>query len=187
MSKVRIASTSIYVEEEEIETWQNGGPLPSEEILRAIIREWNSSVVHKKSGLDRYRVDSSTGCWIWYGPLNGSGYGYAKVDGISGVAHRFIYEEKRGKIPDGLVLDHLCRNRRCVNPEHLEAVTFTENVRRGAMARPVNRSRLTKEQGRTAATMHIDGYQNHYIASVLGVSSRAVNRFFDENGKISCG
>lgn len=62
-------------------------------------------------------------CWEWTGSVNGSGYGsYAQQ-----MAHRFSYEMYKGKIPDGLTIDHLCRNKKCVNPEHLEAVTSREN------------------------------------------------------------
>jgi hypothetical protein len=50
-------------------------------------------------------------------------------------AHRFAYLEFVGPIPDGLVLDHLCRNKKCVNPDHLEPVTNAENLRRGRVAR----------------------------------------------------
>ena len=68
--------------------------------------------------------------------MNPTGYGYVKMRVATGVfkevnAHRACYELKRGKVPDGLVLDHLCRVRRCLNPDHLEPVTRSENVRRG--------------------------------------------------------
>lgn len=75
---------------------------------------------------DRYVVVSS-GCWEWQGWLNESGYGWHRKQ----YAHRFSYERHIGPIPDGLVLDHLCRNPRCVNPEHLEPVTNRVNTLRG--------------------------------------------------------
>jgi hypothetical protein len=76
-------------------------------------------------------VKQATPCWTWTaGQLNG-GYGQFKLSADSVVsAHRFAYELVRGPIPDGLTIDHLCKNRLCVNPEHLEAVTMGDNIRR---------------------------------------------------------
>ena len=72
-------------------------------------------------------------CWEWVGEMGVFGYGYACIQGTHKrvFAHRAMYELLRGPIPDGMDLDHLCRNRRCVNPEHLEPVTHRENCRRG--------------------------------------------------------
>jgi hypothetical protein len=87
------------------------------------------------SARDRFerRVDRSgeNGCWNWTGSLTPGGYGRLRVDGLRPAAHRFSYELHIGLIPDGLQLDHLCRNRRCVNPAHLEPVTARENTLRG--------------------------------------------------------
>ena len=76
----------------------------------------------------------ASGCWRWNGGHHGTGYAAMAVDGVMQGAHRIGYQLYRGPIPEGLVLDHLCRNRWCVNPDHLEIVTHRENLRRGAMA-----------------------------------------------------
>src|SRR5579859_394860 len=75
-------------------------------------------------------VDKSSECWVWTGYLDSHGYGLFRAPGLRIRSHRFAYQELVGPIPDGLELDHLCRNRRCVNPAHLEPVTTRENLRR---------------------------------------------------------
>ncbi len=72
----------------------------------------------------------TSGCWLWIA-ASARGYGRVDVNGKLSQAHRVVYEILRGPIPDGLQLDHLCRVRCCVNPDHLEPVTLAENVRRG--------------------------------------------------------
>lgn len=79
----------------------------------------------------KYVVDAATGCWNWQAAIS-RGYGYIAVDRRGRVAHRVMYELLVGKVPDGTELDHLCRNRRCVNPAHLEPVSHRVNVWRGA-------------------------------------------------------
>jgi HNH endonuclease len=82
--------------------------------------------------------DEETGCWIWMGKISKDprgydpgGYGLFGIDANTTVqAHRFAYQELIGPIPDGLVIDHLCHVRLCVNPSHLEPVTQAENNRR---------------------------------------------------------
>lgn len=82
-----------------------------------------------------YKIDKKTKCWNWIGSLNEDSYPIAKIL-INGKRKdtrlsRYFYEKYKGKIPEGLQIDHLCRNIKCVNPDHLEAVTQTENIRRG--------------------------------------------------------
>jgi hypothetical protein len=76
------------------------------------------------------RVQKTSECWLWTGHVAGM-YGRIRVGGHREQVHRFSYELHVGPIPDGLVLDHLCRNHRCVNPAHLEPVTQGMNVLRG--------------------------------------------------------
>ena len=71
-----------------------------------------------------------SGCFLWLAYLNPAGYGKFKGAGREQVAHRFAYIRAKGPIPAGLEIDHLCNNRGCVNSDHLEAVTHTENMRR---------------------------------------------------------
>lgn len=70
-------------------------------------------------------------CWVWKGVIAYDGYGVAKVDNKRYRAHRLVYETFKAPIPDGLVIDHLCRNRACCNPDHLEPVTTRVNILRG--------------------------------------------------------
>lgn len=75
-------------------------------------------------------VEKTETCWPWTGSLR-VGYGaFALTHHLRVGAHRWSYEHFRGPIPDGLTIDHLCRNKRCVNPDHLEVVTRGENTRR---------------------------------------------------------
>lgn len=75
-------------------------------------------------------IETPAGCWEWQGASNQ--YGYGRFG--RGYVHREAYERAVGPIPDGLDIDHLCRNRGCGNPGHLEPVTHFENCRRGSQA-----------------------------------------------------
>src|SRR5215467_12835292 len=85
--------------------------------------------------LDRfqgYLLPQSDGCWSWRGHKNSAGYGMFQVAGVGKVlVHRLAWELIHGPIPEGKELDHLCRNRACPNPAHLELVTARENNLRG--------------------------------------------------------
>lgn len=80
---------------------------------------------------DRLAMVPECGCWIWLGELNRNGYGRISLGGKRLMAHRVLYELMVGPIGEGLVLDHLCRMRCCVNPAHMEPVTVRENTLRG--------------------------------------------------------
>ena len=71
------------------------------------------------------------GCWEWQRARSAAGYGVLRIKQKNHYAHRLMYEKLVGPIPDGLTIDHLCRNRGCLNPAHLEVVTGGENTLRG--------------------------------------------------------
>jgi hypothetical protein len=85
------------------------------------------------------RIQKTDGCWLWLGHIAKSGYGVTSTGGYTPErvmhAHRFSYLILAGPIPNGLEPDHLCRNRSCINPSHLELVTHAENMRRAATHR----------------------------------------------------
>lgn len=92
----------------------------------------------------RYIPEPNSGCWLWTGTTMMNGYGVMSLGkrGKKMLAHRYSYEEYKGAIGDGLVLDHLCRVQCCVNPDHLEAVKQKVNVMRG-IGIPVERKAQT--------------------------------------------
>lgn len=89
--------------------------------------------------LNRIVIDGNSGCWNYTGPTNAGGYsegyGMVSIRGRSYYTHRLSYMLEFGPIPDGLVIDHLCRNTLCCNPFHLEPVTHRENMLRGKKAK----------------------------------------------------
>lgn len=112
----------------------------------------------------------TTKCWVWQKSINNRGYGVAYFKGGRGYAHRVYYERARGPIPDGLVVDHLCRVRACCNPDHLEVVTMTENLQRGH-----HRANLTREQVLELRRMFATGrYTRSQLAKHFSVSYSTV-------------
>jgi hypothetical protein len=115
------------------------------------------------------------GCWEWTGAPNPNGYGYATAGSKRPLAHRLVYELLVGPIPDGLQLDHLCRNRLCVNPDHLEPVTAHVNLHRG-----YGRTRFRSEQ-----TVCVRGHdftpENTYINSRGNRTCRTCSQMHEQN------
>jgi hypothetical protein len=114
------------------------------------------------------RVDKTDTCWNWTGPLNEGGYGVIGSGGRGGQTlrtHRVAYELLVGPIADDLCLDHLCVNRRCCNPSHLEQVTTAANIQRGTARRKSCRrghpfspeNTIVRPQGRECRTCRNEG------------------------------
>ena len=91
--------------------------------------KWHESAKDKIER--RTEVDPETGCRVWTGWLTKNGYAQIWIGGRKQMLHRVAYEEFVGPIPDGLDIDHLCKNRACCEPTHLEPVTRSVNVQRG--------------------------------------------------------
>jgi hypothetical protein len=106
------------------------------ELAPFAVHSLGASPFCKMTAMDRIlrRVTYDYGCWTWGGALINTGYGLVSVNGVRRLVHRVVYESEIGAIPDGMHIDHLCRNTRCCNPIHLEAVTARENNARGASA-----------------------------------------------------
>ena len=124
-----------------IDDCSNDAP-PAPYCLKHLTRwiRYGDASVNKKPGnagpaaaLAARTVDGENGCRLWNGAVDGNGYGTIRTGGRSVGAHRLAYELAKGEIPTKFAIDHLCRVRLCVNPEHLEAVPHIENMRRAQL------------------------------------------------------
>lgn len=112
----------------------------------------------------------ATPCWDWHYAKTYNGYGKFAVGGQrSKTAHRWRWEHDHGPVPEGMHLDHLCSNRGCVNPDHLEVVDPLTNARRSRSAK------LTTEQAEEIYRRKQNGERTADVASLFGVSKSLVN------------
>lgn len=110
-------------------------------------------------------------CWVWPYAINSQGYGQLQINKIRYEAHRWLYIQLKGNPPHKTELDHLCKNRACINPEHLQPVSHTENCRRGYNAK------LNEEK--VAAIKALFGTKSQKeIAKLYGVSRATIGLIF---------
>ena len=112
------------------------------------------------------KVDVTGDCWVWLGAESGIGYGAFWVNGKVSRAHRISYTNLVGTIPEGMDIDHVCFNRRCVRPEHLQPVTRKQNQENRQGAQPNSRTGVRgvswhKASGKWRVQVHHDGTNHH--------------------------
>ena len=113
-------------------------------------------------------------CWVWQGATY-LGYGRLRHRNFKTCkAHRIVYQLLCGNIPDNLTIDHLCRNRSCVNPAHLEPVDFLENLRRGTGVGVVNAAKTHCARGHeyTGRNTYFDRLNNRHCRT-CGIAATA--------------
>ena len=122
----------------------------------------------RPSGIIKYEIDPNTGCWLWLRSKTSMGYGNLTIKNKQILAHRYVYEKFKGPIPEGLTLDHSCRNPICVNPDHTEPVTHAENCRRG------KRAKLNHEVVAIIKKMKVYGWKSIDIAKFFKVERNTI-------------
>lgn len=131
-SRLRVTATLCRLHYRRLQS--NGDPL--------VVQKRGANLAGKQDPAKRFwshvDKDSHHGCWVWTAGLHPGGYGNFWLDGRTINAHRYSWELANGPVPDGLHLDHICRNRACVRPDHLEPVTMQMNILRGVSPAALN-------------------------------------------------
>ena len=116
--------------------------------------------------------DDINACWEWQGKINKeNGYGHKQLAGKTVLAHRWVHSIFNGHIPENMVIDHLCGNRSCVNPKHLEVVNQAENVRR-CKATKLSKKQVVEIKQRLVSAKWGDRKK---IAEEFGVSEQLIS------------
>lgn len=149
-----------------------------------------SGIYKRKSAKERFdekwELDAASGCWLWTGPPDRMGYGRFNFERINRTAYSVAYELYKGPVPEGLHIDHLCHtlaeycvsgpgclHRRCVNPEHLEAVTQNENAKRSHPGKRAHKDPM-------CGAGHVWDEGNTYVYPATGKRAcRACRRVYD--------
>jgi len=115
-----------------------------------------------------YVIDPITNCWNWQHTINNLGYGSIYIKRKQYLAHRFIYEQMCGQIPENKVLDHICNNKSCVNPEHLRPISNNHNLNRSRIEQTKCKRGHLYDKENTG----IDKYLNRYCKTCKKEASK---------------
>ena len=150
---------------------------PADQLERAQREGWRYDLPEKVVERFEAKIVRSDGCWTWTGHHNRKGYGAFGIKlnekWTSEPIHRIAYELWVGPIPKGRQIDHLCRNRGCCRPDHLEVVTAAENSRRG------KQSKLSKESVREIKRLAGEGMRAYEIAPLFGVKRACISHILN--------
>ena len=129
------------------------------------------------------RVDKTESCWTWKGEIVSSGYGRFPWQSGRILAHRFSFSLVNGPIPAGMFIDHICRNRSCVNPSHMELVTHRDNVLRGIGPTAENARKTHCKNGHQLEEPHVYRYGNNRQCRICALA-RSMRRYESNKEKL---